>query len=103
MGLFIERLHATSLIGIFLYSIRFHLAVSSFLDRHKPEVIELHVSLTPAMLTIQTAIMDVMNACLKELKHYNPSLDVEDLSLENAVGKSFEKVCNLEFCFEEYI
>ncbi|XP_032896201.1 DNA repair endonuclease XPF isoform X2 [Amblyraja radiata] len=70
---------------------RFHMAVSSFLDRHKPEVIELHVSLTPAMLTIQTAIMDVMNACLKELKHHNPSLDVEDLSLENAVGKSFEK------------
>ncbi|XP_078274426.1 DNA repair endonuclease XPF [Rhinoraja longicauda] len=70
---------------------RFHMAVSSFLDRHKPEVIELHVSLTPPMLAIQTAIMDIMNACLKELKHYNPSLDVEDLSLENAVGKSFEK------------
>ncbi|XP_069763477.1 DNA repair endonuclease XPF isoform X2 [Narcine bancroftii] len=70
---------------------RFHMAVSSFLDRHKPEVMELHVSLTPAMLAIQTAIMDVMNACLKELKNYNRSLDVEDLSLENAVGKSFEK------------
>ncbi|XP_067859361.1 DNA repair endonuclease XPF [Heptranchias perlo] len=70
---------------------RFHIAVSSFLERHKPEVMELHVSLTPAMLAIQTAVMDIMNACLKELKRYNPSLDVEDLSLENAVGKSFEK------------
>ncbi|XP_067912356.1 DNA repair endonuclease XPF isoform X2 [Heterodontus francisci] len=70
---------------------RFHIAVSSFLERHKPEVMELHVSLTPAMLAIQTAIMDIMNACLKELKRYNPSLDVEELSLENAVGKSFEK------------
>uniref|UniRef100_UPI00398F8A73 DNA repair endonuclease XPF n=1 Tax=Pristiophorus japonicus TaxID=55135 RepID=UPI00398F8A73 len=70
---------------------RFHIAVSSFLERHKPEVIELHVSLTPAMLAVQTAIMDIMNACLKELKRYNPSLDVEDLSLENAVGRSFEK------------
>ncbi|XP_072124953.1 DNA repair endonuclease XPF [Mobula birostris] len=71
---------------------RFHIAVSSFLERHKPEVIELHVSLTPTMLAIQTAIMDVMNACLKELKQYNATLDVEDMSLENAVGKSFEKV-----------
>ncbi|XP_072337890.1 DNA repair endonuclease XPF [Scyliorhinus torazame] len=70
---------------------RFHIAVGSCLDRHKPEVIELHISLTPAMLAIQTAIMDIMNACLKELKRYNPSLDVEELSLENAVGKSFEK------------
>ncbi|XP_078415233.1 DNA repair endonuclease XPF isoform X1 [Cetorhinus maximus] len=70
---------------------RFHITVSSFLDKHKPEVIELHVSLTPSMLAIQTAIMDIMNACLKELKRYNPSLDVEELSLENAVGQSFEK------------
>ncbi|XP_078097001.1 DNA repair endonuclease XPF [Mustelus asterias] len=70
---------------------RFHMAVGSFLDRHKPEVIELHVSLTPAMLAIQTSIMDIMNACLKELKRYNPSLEVEELSLENAVGVSFEK------------
>ncbi|XP_043568043.1 DNA repair endonuclease XPF isoform X1 [Chiloscyllium plagiosum] len=70
---------------------RFHIAVGSCLDRHKPEVIELHVSLTPSMLAIQTAIMDVMNACLKELKRYNPSLDVEELSLENAIGKSFDK------------
>ncbi|XP_048408057.2 DNA repair endonuclease XPF isoform X2 [Stegostoma tigrinum] len=70
---------------------RFHVAVGSCLDKHKPEVIELHVSLTPSMLAIQTAIMDVMNACLKELKRYNPSLDVEELSLENAIGKSFDK------------
>uniref|UniRef100_A0A4W3HSV6 DNA repair endonuclease XPF n=1 Tax=Callorhinchus milii TaxID=7868 RepID=A0A4W3HSV6_CALMI len=71
---------------------RFHIAVSSFLERHKPEVIELHVSLTPAMLAIQTSMMDIMNACLRELKRYNPSLEIEDLSLENAIGKSFDKI-----------
>ncbi|XP_052615512.1 DNA repair endonuclease XPF isoform X2 [Peromyscus californicus insignis] len=70
---------------------RFHVAVNSFLEQHKPEVVEIHVSMTPAMLSIQTAILDILNACLKELKCHNPSLEVEDLSLENALGKPFDK------------
>ncbi|NWU98674.1 XPF endonuclease, partial [Upupa epops] len=70
---------------------RFHIAVNSFLENHKPEVVEIHVSMTPAMLAIQTSILDVLNACLKELKRYNPALEVEDLSLENAIGKPFDK------------
>ncbi|EHB04165.1 DNA repair endonuclease XPF [Heterocephalus glaber] len=70
---------------------RFHVAVNSFLEHHKPEVVEIHVSMTPAMLAIQTAILDILNACLKELKSHNPSLEVEDLSLENAIGKPFDK------------
>ncbi|KAE8579766.1 hypothetical protein XENTR_v10024177 [Xenopus tropicalis] len=70
---------------------RFHVSVNSFLDKHKPEVVELHVSMTPAMLAIQSSILDIMNACLKELKRYNPALEVEDLSLENAIGKAFDK------------
>uniref|UniRef100_A0A5F9CN18 DNA repair endonuclease XPF n=1 Tax=Oryctolagus cuniculus TaxID=9986 RepID=A0A5F9CN18_RABIT len=70
---------------------RFHVAVHSFLEQHKPEVVEIHVSMTPAMLAIQTAILDILNACLKELKCHNPTLEVEDLSLENAIGKPFDK------------
>ncbi|XP_069342205.1 DNA repair endonuclease XPF [Eulemur rufifrons] len=70
---------------------RFHIAVNSFLEQHKPEVVEIHVSMTPTMLAIQTAILDILNACLKELKCHNPSLEVEDLSLENAIGKPFDK------------
>ncbi|XP_037007106.2 DNA repair endonuclease XPF [Artibeus jamaicensis] len=70
---------------------RFHVAVNSFLEQHKPEVVEIHVSMTPAMLAMQTAILDILNACLKELKCHNPSLEVEDLSLENAIGKAFDK------------
>ncbi|XP_066238682.1 DNA repair endonuclease XPF [Saccopteryx leptura] len=70
---------------------RFHVAVNSFLEQHKPEVVEIHVSMTPAMLAVQTAILDILNACLKELKCHNPSLEVEDLSLENAIGKPFDK------------
>ncbi|NXS63645.1 XPF endonuclease, partial [Brachypteracias leptosomus] len=70
---------------------RFHIAVNSFLEKHKPEVVEIHVSMTPAMLAIQTSVLDVLNACLRELKRYNPALEVEDLSLENAIGKPFDK------------
>nr|XP_023653014.1 DNA repair endonuclease XPF isoform X2 [Paramormyrops kingsleyae] len=70
---------------------RFHAAVNSVLDRHKPDVVELHVSLTPAMRAIQSSVLDVMNACLKELKRYNPTLEAEDLSLENSLGSAFEK------------
>ncbi|OPJ79432.1 DNA repair endonuclease XPF [Patagioenas fasciata monilis] len=70
---------------------RFHIAVNSFLEKHKPEVVEIHVSMTPAMLAIQTAILDILNACLRELKRYNPALEAEDLSLENAIGKAFDK------------
>ncbi|NWI18717.1 XPF endonuclease, partial [Crypturellus soui] len=70
---------------------RFHITVNSFLEKHKPEVVELHVSMTPRMLAIQTSILDILNACLRELKRYNPALEVEDLSLENAIGKPFDK------------
>lgn len=75
-----------------LLSVRFQASVNTTLDKHKPDVVELHVSMTPAMRAIQSSIMDIMNACLKELKRYNPTLEAEDLSLENALGTSFEKV-----------
>ncbi|XP_063077354.1 DNA repair endonuclease XPF [Engraulis encrasicolus] len=70
---------------------RFQASVNGVLERHKPDVVELHVSLTPSMRAIQSAILDIMNACLKELKRYNPALEAEDLSLENSLGKPFEK------------
>ncbi|XP_072312281.1 DNA repair endonuclease XPF [Eucyclogobius newberryi] len=70
---------------------RFQASVNSALERHKPDVVELHVSLTPAMRAIQSSILDIMGACLKELKRYNPTLEAEDLSLENTLGNAFEK------------
>ncbi|XP_025917649.1 DNA repair endonuclease XPF isoform X3 [Apteryx rowi] len=41
--------------------------------------------------SLLTSILDILNACLRELKRYNPALEVEDLSLENAIGKPFDK------------
>ncbi|XP_042293361.1 DNA repair endonuclease XPF isoform X1 [Sceloporus undulatus] len=70
---------------------RFHAVVHSFLEQHKPEVVEMHVTMTPAMRAIQSSILDILNACVRELKHCNPALEAEDLSLENAIGKAFDK------------
>uniref|UniRef100_A0AAY4AT46 ERCC4 domain-containing protein n=1 Tax=Denticeps clupeoides TaxID=299321 RepID=A0AAY4AT46_9TELE len=70
---------------------RFQASVHSLLEQHKPDVVELRVNLTPPMRAIQTAVLEIMSACLKELKRYNPTLEVEDLSLENTLGTSFEK------------
>ena len=54
---------------------RFHANVVESLKQVTPEVIELHVEMTGAMQTIQTAILDLMNFTLQELKRINPSLN----------------------------
>ncbi|XP_034943246.1 DNA repair endonuclease XPF isoform X2 [Chelonus insularis] len=70
---------------------RFHTVVSSSLSKHKPEVIELHAKLTHKMLLIQTALLDIMNFIVKELKRLNKYLDLDELSVENAIAKKFHK------------
>ncbi|XP_073228243.1 DNA repair endonuclease XPF-like [Porites lutea] len=75
---------------------RFHATVSAFLEKHKPEVIELHLHLTPSMLAIQTAALDLIDSCLKELKRTNPTLDPENLTVENSISKSFDKVLRFQ-------
>lgn len=71
---------------------RFHATVNASLEKCKPQVVELHVPLTPAMLEIQTAVLDLMNFTVKELKHINQTLDTDELTVENAVSKSFHKI-----------
>ncbi|XP_053982136.1 DNA repair endonuclease XPF [Hylaeus volcanicus] len=70
---------------------RFHALVNSSLGKRKAEVIELHVKITPKMLHIQTALLDVMNYVVKELKKLNKYLDLDELTVENAIAKKFHK------------
>ncbi|KAK9309706.1 hypothetical protein QLX08_000705 [Tetragonisca angustula] len=70
---------------------RFHTLVNSSLEQHKPDVIELHIKITPKMLNIQTSLLDVMNYIIKELKRLNKYLDLDDLTVENAIAKKFHK------------
>ncbi|XP_023245287.1 LOW QUALITY PROTEIN: DNA repair endonuclease XPF-like [Copidosoma floridanum] len=70
---------------------RFHKIVNTSLSKVKPEVYELHVELTSKMINIQTRLLDIMNGTLQELKRLNKYLDLEELTVENAVGKKFLK------------
>ncbi|CAK9810363.1 DNA repair endonuclease XPF [Anthophora quadrimaculata] len=70
---------------------RFHSLVNSSLEKHKPDVIELHVKITPKMLNIQTSLLDIMNFIIKELKRLNKYLDLDELNVENAIAKKFYK------------
>ncbi|XP_028048200.1 DNA repair endonuclease XPF isoform X1 [Monomorium pharaonis] len=70
---------------------RFHTTVNNCLSKHEPEVIELHVQITPKMQSIQTTLLDIMNYTVKELKRINKYLDLEELTVENAIAKKFHK------------
>ncbi|KAK9768075.1 DNA repair protein RAD16, variant 2 [Basidiobolus ranarum] len=69
---------------------RFHVAIKESLEASKAEVIELQQTLTKSMDDIQNAIIDCIQACLSELKRSNPSIDVENFTVENALFKSFD-------------
>ncbi|GAA5867416.1 hypothetical protein JCM1840_002131 [Sporobolomyces johnsonii] len=71
---------------------RFHESVDNDLQKRKADVIELYQPLTPAMLDIQTAIIECMEATLSEIKRSNQHLEVEDLTVENALFRSFDSL-----------
>ncbi|GAA6001947.1 hypothetical protein JCM5350_006498, partial [Sporobolomyces pararoseus] len=71
---------------------RFHEAVDSDLKKRKADVIEFYQPLTPAMMEIQNAIIDCMEATLSEIKRSNHYLDVEELTVENALFRSFDSL-----------
>lgn len=75
---------------------RFHSDVVEYLDRHKPEVIELSVELTPLMSGVQMSLLDLIETCLRELKKSAPSLDPEEITLENSLTRSFDKLLKYE-------
>ena len=70
---------------------RFHLGVRAEGDAHAPEVIELRQPLTPAARRIQEAIVDVMRACMDELKR-SRHVDTSELTVEAGLFKSFDRV-----------
>ena len=70
---------------------RFYADVVECLEKHKPDVIELTVELTPLMSSIQLAILDLLENCLRELKKCAPLLDPDEITVENSLTKSFDK------------
>ncbi|KAG1354368.1 DNA repair endonuclease UVH1 [Cocos nucifera] len=84
--LFIRRLHLWP---------RFHVQVSADLERNPPKVVDVRVPMTPAMKGIQTAVLEAMDACLKELRRTN-KVDVEDLTVEKGLFKSFDEIVRMQ-------
>ncbi|PPR84058.1 hypothetical protein GOBAR_AA36651 [Gossypium barbadense] len=81
-SLFIKKLHLWP---------RFQVNVSEELERDPPEVVDIRVPMSKYMLGIQKAIVEVMDACLKEMRKTN-KVDVEDLTVENGLFKSFDEI-----------
>ncbi|XP_033212535.1 DNA repair endonuclease XPF isoform X1 [Belonocnema kinseyi] len=88
----VERVMRTLFVTKLYLWPRFHSTVKSSLSKREPEVVELHVPLTSKMLSIQTALLDVMNFMVKELKKNNKYLELDELTVENAVAKKFHKL-----------
>ena len=85
--------------------------VSTISQGRSPEVVEVHVRMTKDMETIQTAVLDLLNFSMGELRRLNPSLVVGDeedkegtaggggsdlLAVENAISRSFYKLLQRE-------
>ncbi|GAA5909987.1 hypothetical protein JCM6882_008421 [Rhodosporidiobolus microsporus] len=71
---------------------RFHDLVDTDLQKRKADVIELYQPLTHDMLDIQNAILECMEATLGEVKRSNHYLEVDDLTVENALFRSFDRI-----------
>ncbi|XP_071919353.1 DNA repair endonuclease UVH1-like isoform X2 [Coffea arabica] len=70
---------------------RFQVYVSQDLERNPPAVVDIRVPMSPYMIGIQKAVIEVMDACLKEMRKTN-KVDVEDLTVENGLFKSFDEI-----------
>lgn len=80
--LFVRRLHLWP---------RFQVYVSQDLERDPPLVVDIRVPMSGHMRVIQKAVIEVMDACLKEMRKTN-KVDVEDLTVENGLFKSFDEI-----------
>nr|XP_045584995.1 DNA repair endonuclease XPF-like isoform X2 [Procambarus clarkii]XP_045585004.1 DNA repair endonuclease XPF-like isoform X2 [Procambarus clarkii] len=75
---------------------RFHMDVTACLEKCKPEVVELHLQMTPPVKQIQMAVLDLITATVQELRRSNSTIDTEEFTPENAISKSFEKMLQVQ-------
>lgn len=71
---------------------RFHLVISDSLEKHKIDVVELRQPMTKSMTELQIAIIEVVNACLSELRKLISIVDITELTIDNALFKSFDMI-----------
>lgn len=71
---------------------RFHVLIRNSLKEFEPTVIELHITMTSTMISIQSHILDIMNYLVKEIKRINRFVDMQEITVENCVTKRFHKI-----------
>ena len=75
---------------------RFQVTVRSTFEHCSPDVIELQVSLTVLMTDIQVSLMELINACLQELRSSTTWIDNDILTADQAILNSFERLIRLQ-------
>lgn len=87
----LEKTMKSLFVGKVLLWPRFHASIISCLKKHEPEVVEISIPITKSMSAIQSCLLEIISACLQEIKTYNPGIDTEELSLEKSLGSSFDR------------
>ncbi|GAB6022273.1 DNA repair endonuclease XPF [Chamberlinius hualienensis] len=75
---------------------RFQATVQSSLEAHKAEGVEIQVHLTDSMKDIHSALLDLIVSCIRDLKKNNASLDLDEVTADNANSKSFDKLVKFQ-------
>lgn len=71
---------------------RFHESVRTVLQPWKIQSIEMHVPISQNITSIQSHILEIMNFLVQEIKRINRTVDMEAVTVENCVTKSFHKI-----------
>ncbi|KAK6503617.1 hypothetical protein TWF481_008626 [Arthrobotrys musiformis] len=69
---------------------RYHVRVAQSLETRKADVVELEVSMTSAMHSIQNAVLQCIEISISELRKLNLGLDIGDWSVDSALHRSFD-------------
>ena len=100
--------------SVLLYP-RFHSVVQETLEANPPDIVELIQAQAPRVQKIQASLLEIIQACLQELKNNNKSvssmspiffrlvffrrlksfvnkLDLSEFTVENSLFKSFDKI-----------
>lgn len=71
---------------------RFHSTIQKNLKKFEPISVEFHIPLSPKLAQIQSKILELMIFMVKELKRINPTVDLDEVTVENCVTKKFQKI-----------
>ncbi len=80
---------------VYLYP-RFQITIRSTFENCSPDVVELRIPLTLLMMDIQVSLMELINACLQELRSSTTWIENDSLTIDQAILNSFERLIRLQ-------